>query len=81
MSFMLLCCGLLLVCAGCGENPDSGVAQSEFEIDKDFERGPLTVYIRADKSTMTIAETFLNGVTRPKSSEASSCSDTSGSID
>jgi hypothetical protein len=56
---MLLCCGVLLVCAGCEKSPDSGAAKSEFEIDKDFERGPLTVHVRADKSTMTIAETVL----------------------
>ena len=56
---MLLCCSVLLVCAGCGKTPDNDAAKSEFEIDKDFERGPLTVHVRADKSTMTIAETVL----------------------
>jgi len=56
---MLLCCGLLMVCAGCGKSPDSGDMQSEFEIDKEFERGPLTVHVRADKAKITIAETVL----------------------
>jgi len=56
---MLLFSGVLLVCAGCGRSPDSGAAKAKFEIDKDFERGPLTVHVRADKSTITIAETLL----------------------
>ena len=56
---MLLLSGVMLVCAGCGRSPDSGDAKAEFEIDKDFERGPLTVHIRADKAEITIAETLL----------------------
>ena len=56
---MLLFSGVLLVCAGCGRSPDSGAAKAKFEIDKDFERGPLTVHVRADKSTITNAETLL----------------------
>lgn len=56
---MLLCCGAFLVCAGCGKSPDGGAEKAEFEIDKNFERGPLTVHVRADKATMTIAETVL----------------------
>ncbi|HEC02326.1 MAG TPA: hypothetical protein ENI81_02220 [Phycisphaerales bacterium] len=59
ISYMLLPSSVLLVCAGCGESPDGGAAKSEFEIDKDFERGPLTVHVRADKSTMTIADTVM----------------------
>ena len=59
VTFALLFSVILLVCAGCGKNPDSDAAKSEFEIDKDFERGPLTVHIRADKAEMTIAETVL----------------------
>ena len=58
-SYMLLCCGVLLVCAGCDKSPDGGDVKSGFEIDKNFERGPLTVHIRADKAKMTIAETVL----------------------
>jgi len=58
-SYILLCCGMLLVCAGCDKSPDGGDVKSEFEIDKNFERGPLTVHIRADKAKMTIAETVL----------------------
>ncbi|MHC4582487.1 MAG: DUF4381 domain-containing protein [Planctomycetota bacterium] len=41
------------------ENLFAGAETSEFEIDKDFERGPLTVHVRADKAKITIAETLL----------------------
>jgi len=56
---MLLCCGVLWPCAGCGKSPDGQAGKAQFEIDKDYERGPLTVHVRADKATMTIAETVL----------------------
>jgi hypothetical protein len=56
---MLLCCGMLLLCAGCGKSPDGKAGKAQFEIDKNYERGPLTVHIRADKAKMTIAETVL----------------------
>jgi hypothetical protein len=57
--YMLLCCGVLSLCAGCGKSPDGKAGKTQFEIDKDYERGPLTVHVRADKATMTIAETVL----------------------
>ncbi len=56
---MLLCWGMLFVCAGCQKGSDSKTAKSQFEIDRDFERGPLTVHVRADKAKITIAETVL----------------------
>jgi hypothetical protein len=56
---MLLFSGVLLLCAGCGKSSDSDSTKTEFEIDKDFERGPLTVHVRADKAEITIAETLL----------------------
>jgi len=56
---MLLCCGVLWLCAGCGKSPDDKADKAQFEIDKDYERGPLTVHVRADKATMTIADTVL----------------------
>jgi len=56
---MLLCCGVLLLCAGCGKSPDRKAGTGKFEIDKDYERGPLTVHVRTDKATMTIAGTVL----------------------
>jgi len=56
---MLLCCGVLWLCAGCGKSPDGKADKAQFEIDKNYVRGPLTVHVRADKATMTIAETVL----------------------
>lgn len=56
---MLLCCGLLWACAGCQKSANDQAKKSKFEIDKEFQRGPLTVHVRADKAKMTIAETVL----------------------
>jgi len=56
---ILLCCGIIWLCAGCGKSPDGKASKAQFEIDKKYERGPLTVHVRADKATMTIAETIL----------------------
>ena len=57
--YTLLCCGVLWLCAGCGKSPDGKADKAQFEIDKNYERGPRTVHVRADKATMTIAETVL----------------------
>jgi hypothetical protein len=43
---------------GCGRKPEGKADKAKFEIDKDYERGPLTVHVRADKAKMTIAETI-----------------------
>lgn len=59
LSFILITCMVLLVCTGCREDTGERGGQTEFEIDKDYQRGPLTVHIRADKTQITIAETFL----------------------
>lgn len=56
---VLLCCSLFWAGTGCEKSTDEANGESKFEIDKKFERGPLTVHVRADKSTMTIAETVL----------------------
>jgi hypothetical protein len=56
---ILLCCGVLLLCAGCGKKADGKADKVKFEIDKHYERGPLSVNIRADKAEMTIADTVL----------------------
>ena len=57
--YMLLCCSVLWLCAGCEKSPDGKADKAQFEIDKNYERGPLTVHVRADKATITIAETVL----------------------
>jgi len=56
---LLLCCAGSIWCAGCekSEQPDS--APDKFEINEDYDRGPLTVHLRIDKSKLTIAQTFL----------------------
>jgi hypothetical protein len=55
---ILFCCGLLLMFTGCEKSAD-GKKETKFEIDKDYQRGPLTVHVRIDKTKMTIADTFL----------------------
>ena len=59
VSYALITCALMLVCAGCKDDTDARGGQTEFEINKKYPRGPLTVHVRADKTKMTIAETFL----------------------
>jgi len=59
VSFALVICALLLVCTGCEKDTSDKGGQAEFEIDKDYQRGPLTVHVRIDKAEMTIAETFM----------------------
>ncbi len=59
ITLLILFCCLFLAGAGCEKSADNGAGKSEFEIDKEYERGPLTVHVRADKGKMTIAETLL----------------------
>jgi len=56
---MLLLGGFLLLCAGCENAKEAGREETEFEIDKAYERGPLTAHVRVSKSRVTIAETLL----------------------
>lgn len=55
---ILFCCGMLSVFTGCEKSADTK-KETKFEIDKDYQRGPLTVHERVDKAKMTIADTFL----------------------
>jgi len=59
LQLSLLCCGLVVVCAGCGESKEAQEQKTEFEIDKVYERGPLTAHVRVSKEKITIAETLL----------------------
>jgi hypothetical protein len=52
-------CALALACAGCEKAADTKARTIKFEIDKSYERGPLSVHVRLDKQKMTIAETVL----------------------
>ena len=55
----LLSCGAILLCAGCRKAPEGKAKKVDFEIDRPYERGPLTAHVRVDKAKITIAETLL----------------------
>jgi len=57
--YVLFFCGLLMVCPGCKKTTEDKGQTKEFEIDKDYRRGPLMVHVRVDKAKATIAETIL----------------------
>jgi hypothetical protein len=59
VAYTIITCALVLFCHGCDKNTASDSAESEFTIDKFFERGPLAVHVRLEKDKMTIAETVL----------------------
>jgi hypothetical protein len=58
-TLILCCCVAVLFCPGCKKGKETEKETSKFEVDKVFERGPVTVHIRLDKSKLTIAETLL----------------------
>jgi len=49
---------LMLCLAGCEKSPSATGRKIEFEIDKTYQRGPLTVHVRLDKTELTIAQTL-----------------------
>ena len=55
---ILVSFGLMIICVGCDKDSDGEAKKSAFEIDKKFERGPLTVHVRVDKAEITIAQTL-----------------------
>ena len=50
---------LLPALSGCDEDKAGMKSQVRFEIDKPYERGPLSAHVRVEKGKMTIAETVL----------------------
>ena len=56
---VLLCVGLAVACGGCGDGVESRADKTEFEIDRPYERGPLSVHVRLETGKLTIAETLL----------------------
>jgi len=56
---LMSCCCAMLVCGGCGDGTEGQAEKTNFEIDKPYERGPLSVHVRIDKGKLTIAETLL----------------------
>jgi len=57
--FIVLCFGLILACAGCQKKPATRSKKPEFELDKEYQRGPLTAHVRVDKANINIAQTLL----------------------
>jgi len=56
---VVTCWTALLLCPGCGQDSGDGTPGSEFEVDKVYERGPATIHVRLDRTSLTIAETVL----------------------
>jgi hypothetical protein len=55
--YLLLSCGIIFVFAGCRKGPTAKSEKTEFEIDKEYTRGPLTAHVRLDKAKINIAQT------------------------
>lgn len=51
--------GALMLCAGCRRDSQSVEAETTFEVDNVYERGPVTVHVRLDKTKINIAQTVL----------------------
>lgn len=56
---LLAVAGVLALGIGCRRDSDRAEAKATFEVDKVYERGPVTVHVRLDKTKITIAETVL----------------------
>ena len=55
---ILMCSILLLADTGCKNTKNNEKQALTFEIDKEYQRGPLTVHIRVDRAKLTIADTI-----------------------
>lgn len=56
--FTLLSCGIIFACTGCRKGPAAKNEKTEFEINKEYPRGPLTAHVRVDKAKINIAQTL-----------------------
>lgn len=56
---LLVLLGGLMLCAGCPKDSKSVESETSFEVDKVYERGPVTVHVRLDKTQINIAQTVL----------------------
>ncbi len=54
----VLVCTILFCFAGCKKVGETARDKVIFEIDKSYQRGPLSVHVRLDKNQLTIAETL-----------------------
>ena len=59
LKVLVLLAFMLVIITGCDKSTDKKDDKTSFEIDKKFERGPLTAHIKIDKSKITIADTLL----------------------
>jgi len=55
---VLLSMALLVVGIGCDDKKQPDNSERTFEIDRKFERGPLTVHVKVQKEKITIADTL-----------------------
>jgi hypothetical protein len=55
--FLLLCCGIIFTGSGCKQK-QADKEETRFEIEKQYQRGPLKAYIRIDKTKINIAQTI-----------------------
>jgi hypothetical protein len=56
--FLLLSCGIIFAGSGCKQK-QADKKEAKFEIEKQYQRGPLKAYVRIDKSKINIAQTIL----------------------
>ena len=55
---LIVIAGLMLNCGGCDRKAEPTGKEADFEIVKDYQRGPLTVYLKISKTKISIAETL-----------------------
>ena len=58
VALMLLLMLLVVVGLGCDDGKQAGDREKAFEIDRKFERGPLTIHVKVQKEKITIADTL-----------------------
>ncbi len=56
---LLALAGATVLCPGCRKDAETEQDQAAFEVDKEYERGPVTVHVRLDRTSITIAQTLL----------------------
>jgi len=57
--YLILPCANLLGVSGCKDKQAIETKASTYAVDKQYERGPLTVHIRLDRDKLTIAQTLV----------------------
>ncbi|MBN1361871.1 MAG: hypothetical protein JW993_14840 [Sedimentisphaerales bacterium] len=56
---LLVFAGVIALCPGCRKDSGTDRDHAAFEVDKVYERGPVTVHVRLDKTSITIVQTLL----------------------